>query len=69
MEMDESKDKFCVIGIVTNPDYQKCKSLIERLKISFPKRYDTPSIIPMLDIDWNDYLIMVRVNYHSYLNS
>lgn len=57
--MSEKKEKFCVIGIVTNPDFQKCKSLVERLKLSFSDRYETPTVIPLLDLDWNEYLIKV----------
>lgn len=56
---EEIKNKFSLIGILTNPDFQKCKSLIERLAISYPWRYRTPTIIPMLDLDWNIYFVKV----------
>lgn len=55
----EPKEKFLVAGIITSDEFQKCRFIVKKLGNSFPKRYETPQIRPMLDVEWEEYLTKV----------
>lgn len=51
--------RFTIVGIVTSEDFQKCRFAITKLHKSFPKEFTTPDIRPMLDLEWNEFIIKV----------
>lgn len=64
MDENESEElsppvRFTVVGIVTSEDFQKCRFAINKLHKSFPKVFVTPDIRPMLDVEWNEFIIKV----------
>ncbi|KAF2897965.1 hypothetical protein ILUMI_08217 [Ignelater luminosus] len=54
------KIQFRIVGNVASPEFQICRYYIERLHKSFPKDYQEPDIRPLLDVDWNLFLIKLR---------
>lgn len=57
--MGEEKRKIRVAGMVITIEFQKSKTLAERLHSSFPNDYEKPEIFPMLNVEWSKYLMKV----------
>lgn len=55
-----SVEKFLVVGIITANEFQKARFIVEKISKSFPKSYDPPEIRPMLDVEWDEYIIKTR---------
>lgn len=55
------KIAFSVVGIVTSPEFQKCRIYAERLHKSYPDYYSPPVIRPLLDLDWELFLTKVSI--------
>ncbi|KAJ8934005.1 hypothetical protein NQ314_013640 [Rhamnusium bicolor] len=53
-------DKFLIAGIITSEAFQKCRFIVQKLYSSFPNLYDEPGMRPMLNLEWEDYLIKAR---------
>lgn len=58
----EQIEKFFVVGIISSDEFQKARFIVEKLFKSFPGMYENPEIRPMLDVEWDDYLIKVLYN-------
>ncbi|KAJ8923006.1 hypothetical protein NQ315_001554 [Exocentrus adspersus] len=53
----EPKQRFTVVGIITSDEFQKCRFVSSKLFNSFPNKYAAPEILPMLDVEWEEYLV------------
>lgn len=58
--MDQLKTKLMIIGVVSTPEYQKCKFLALQLHHSFPDKFNPPQLRPMLDVAWSEYVLKIR---------
>nr|XP_023024322.1 peptidyl-prolyl cis-trans isomerase-like 6 [Leptinotarsa decemlineata] len=59
----EPTEKFIVSGIVTSIEFQKSRFITTKLHRCFPKQYEEPDIRPMLDVEWDEYLMRKRRKY------
>uniref|UniRef100_A0A8C2EAR1 Peptidylprolyl isomerase (cyclophilin)-like 6 n=1 Tax=Cyprinus carpio TaxID=7962 RepID=A0A8C2EAR1_CYPCA len=45
-----------IVGLLNKHNFQIAKSIAEGLKNKFPESFDDPTIRPLLECDWHDYL-------------
>ncbi|CAM4690044.1 hypothetical protein PO909_010451 [Leuciscus waleckii] len=45
-----------IVGLFSKHNFQIAKSIAEGLKNKFPESFDDPTIRPLLECDWHDYL-------------
>lgn len=51
--------QFEVVGLVSTVPFQQCRISVEKLHRILPKLYLQPKIRPMLNVEWEEYAIMV----------
>jgi peptidyl-prolyl cis-trans isomerase-like 6 len=47
--------KVSVIGLVGSIPFQKAKGCAEDLQVKFPRKFEAPSILGLLEFEWNEY--------------
>lgn len=58
--MEPKLIKFKIVGIVCSPEYQKCKLIAKQLHHTFPRRFGSPELRPMLDVAWLEFRTKLR---------
>lgn len=67
MEKIDIGGTFKIVGIITSPDFQRCRVYCERLHKSFPEKYPKPNVRGLLNVEWERYITKVPILANSTL--
>ncbi|KAH1015649.1 probable inactive peptidyl-prolyl cis-trans isomerase-like 6 [Dendroctonus ponderosae] len=56
-EVTKKQHLFYIVGLITSEDFQKSKYAIFKLYRSFPQEFASPEIRPLLDVEWNEFIV------------
>lgn len=59
LQQKDNGGQFKIVGIITSPDFQKCRLYTERLHKVYPYLYPKPDVKALLNVEWEEYIIQV----------